>query len=152
MAKLPERRVLRGVINDAISDREEFVEANTPRFGKPDDEAAALIAMTRGQIARYEELERRLSNPKPLTGADHATLSTAVHHARIWRITLLDSWKGTGDKANILACRQDIARLERVEAALGVTPHFTVGGPDPEGSEMVDIFEISRRYKAQEAS
>jgi len=152
MAKLPPRRVLRGVLNDAISDRNEFVDANRPRFGQPDAEAAKLIEMTRGQIARYEELEKRLSDPRPLTAEDHATLSMSVHHARIWRITLLDSWKGTGDKANLLACRQDIARLEKVEAALGVTPHFTVGGPDPEGSELVDIFEISRRYKAQEAS
>lgn len=152
MAKLPPRALLRSVLNDAISDREEFLDAHSRQHGvAPDEETTALIALTKAQIARYEDLERRLPDPRPLTGADEETLATATQHARIWRVGLQDAWRGTGDKANIRACREDVARLEKVEAALGVRPHFTVGGADPEGARMVSIFDLMKTMKPEMA-
>lgn len=152
MAKLPPRALLRGVLNDAISDREEFLDAHRPRHGQAtDDETAALIELTRAQIARYEDLESRLSNPRPLTAADEETLATATQHARIWRVGLQDAWRDTGDKANIRACREDVERLRKVETALGIRPHFITGGAAPEGARMVSIFELMRTMKPETA-
>lgn len=147
--KLPPRKLLRGVLSDAINDREGFLDANRPRHGEPDDKTKALIDKTHEQIAQYKEVEARLDSPQQLNDRDLNIIAMATHHARIWRSTLVDSWKDTGDKQNIRLCREDMERLKKVERALGLTPHFIVGGPDPKGATMVTVAELMRRYDSE---
>lgn len=135
--KLPPRRVLRSIVEDAISDREEF-----------DDEM--VRDETKAIIARYREFLPRLADSAPpLSKEDHDLLVTACRHARIWREGYVESWLGTGEKRIILEARQDVDRVTRTEDALGVVRHWLNGGPEPEGMSSITVFELSKRIKAQ---
>lgn len=133
MAKLPPRRVLRSIVEDAINDREEF-----------DD--CACERQTSEIIARYREFLPRLADGAPALGeADLQLMAYACMHARIWREGYLDSWKGTGDKAVILSARQDVERVTRTEEAMGVVRHWTRGGPLPDDVRDVPLTELMKR-------
>lgn len=132
--KLPPRRILRSIVQDAISDREEM----------GDD---SIREQTAAHIASYRALLPRLADAAPpLTDADRRILVDACRHARIWREGLVDSWRNTGEKAIILGCRQDVDRVTRTQDALGVRRSFLEGGPDPEGIKYVTLQELARRH------
>lgn len=128
--KLPPRSVLRLIVQDAISDRR----------GMRDP---ACATETAAAIASYLAFQPRLADgAPPLCDDDHNVLAQACMHARIWREGLFYSWANTGDKATILECRQDIARVTRTEDALGVVRHFMNGGPTPKGVRSVTLSEL----------
>ena len=130
MARLPPRRMLRSIVQDAISDREEF---DDPEFA----------ARTAASIASYRDLMPKLADAAgPLGPDERHTLARACDHARIWREGLVDAWSGTGDKAAILETRQDVERITRTEDALGVTRHWLSGGPEPEGVRTVTLEQL----------
>ena len=133
MAKLPPRRTLRSIVQDAISDREEF-----------DD--ATIATQTSDIIVRYNAFLPRLADDAPpLSPDDINLLASACMHARIWREGYVDSWIATGEKAIILKARQDVDRVTRTEEALGVVRHWSRGGPMPEGMRNVPLTEIMAR-------
>ena len=133
MAKLPPRRILRSIVQDAISDREEFDDANHRR--EPS-----------GIVLRYRAFLPRLADSAPPLGdEDRELLATACRHARIWREGYLDSWKCTGEKAVLLEARQDVDRVTRTEDALGVVRHWMNGGPMPDDVRSVSILELASR-------
>ncbi len=126
--KLPPRRILRSIVSDAISDREDF-----------DDTTVAEC--TRKTLAEYRAMLEKLSaNAPPLGEHDMRILINACRHARIWRESYYDAWIHTGDKAVLLSAKQDIERVERTEAALGVV-HRELEG------ESISIFELMKRDK-----
>ena len=130
MAKLPPRRILRSIVEDAISDREEYEDAHSRE-------------KTSDLIRRYKALVPRLADDAPpLSDGDRSLLGTACMHARIWRESYVDSWRHTGEKAIILSARQDVERVTRTEEALGIVRHWTMGGPMPEGVRSVPINEL----------
>lgn len=132
--KLPPRRILRSIVQDAISDREEM-----------DDDS--IRDRTAAHIASYEALLLRLADTAPpLTDADREVLVDACRHARIWREGLVDSWRNTGEKAIILGCRQDVDRVTRTQDALGVRRSFLEGGAAPKGMTYVTLQELARRH------
>lgn len=51
-------RLIAVALDDARRDRQAFVDAWTPRYGKPDIEAKKIIRTTNRAIVRYTELER----------------------------------------------------------------------------------------------
>lgn len=133
MAKLPPRRILRSIVEDAISDRDEFDDCNCR-------ETTSEI------IARYKAFLPRLADDAPPLGADDLRLlASACMHARIWREGYVDSWRCTGDKAVILSAKQDVDRVTRTEEALGVVRHWTRGGPMPADVRSVPLTEIMAR-------
>lgn len=137
MRKLPPRRVLRGVVEDAISDREGFFD--------PTIEEETLQA-----IADYRSVLPKLSDKAPpLTKETLAIIAKACTHARYWRDSYLDAYAGTNDKPAILAAKQDIERLEKVEEALGVKVHWTMGGTLPEGTRLVSVFDLMKKDKSE---
>lgn len=132
--KLPPRRVLRSIVEDAISDHEEMQDAD-------------MRDATKAYIASYRALLPRLADSAPpLTQQDREVLVDACRHARIWREGLVDSWRGTGDKATILSCRQDVDRVTRTQDALGVVRSFLEGGAVPDDMRSVSIFDLMRRH------
>lgn len=135
--KLPPRKILRSIVEDAISDREEMQDAD------PSDETRALIGEYRAFIPRLAD------DAPPLSEDDKDILVKACHHARIWREGYLDAWINTGDKPIILAARQDIDRVKRTEEALGVIRHWLRGGIRPAGVTHINILELRTRSKAE---
>lgn len=132
---LPPRRIIRSIVRDALSDREEMLDSD-----------ASTADVSRALIARYSELLPRLEDNAPaLLPEDRSTLDRACVHARIWREGLLDAYAGTGDKGMILKCRQDVDRVKRLEAALGVVR------TDTSAWESVSLSEIRRRAEADPA-
>lgn len=106
--KLPNRRILRGIVEDAISDREEM----------SDDSIAELTA---GQIARYRELLPRLvDKAPPLKDEDRKTLAMATQHARIWREGYLYAVSDTKDIEMINNAKREITKLKQLERALNL--------------------------------
>jgi hypothetical protein len=107
MSKLPNRKVLRGILADAISDREGM---NNPETN----------AETRATISKYRLLQEKLEIPSSIiTEKDKDTLALACFHARIWRESYYDAWSGTGEKEILHTIRNDIAKLDRVERSIG---------------------------------
>lgn len=139
--KLPPRRILRLIVQDAIDDRLGFADAN-----RRDEE---VRSQTLECVREYRAFQPRLSDDAPaLSDADRDLLARACMHARIWREGLVASWQRTGDKATLLEARQDVDRVTRAERALGVQPHWLAGGDLPEGVETVSIFELRQRGTA----
>ena len=130
-AKMPPRRVLRSIVEDAISDRAEFTDIE-----KREETAA--------QVASYKKLLEHINNyARPLDEEDKEVLALACFHARIWRESYLEAWAGTGEKAIIADCKHDIARIDRVEKALGTRIRFA--HEMTENVKMVSIFELMNR-------
>lgn len=130
--KMPPRRILRSIVEDAILDREEF-----------DDPECA--DRTKEFLAMYRTFLPRLSDDGPaMTDADRQTLAYACMHARIWREGYVESWAHTGEKAIILAAKQDVERITRTEESMGVVRHWSRGGPEPEGMRSVSIHELRK--------
>lgn len=128
--KLPPRRILRSIVQDAIEDREAFEDPSVAEY-------------TQKTLAEYRRLLEKLGPASPgLSSDDHRILINACRHARIWRESYYDAWAHTGDKAVILATRQDIDRVNRTEAALGVV-HREIEG------EMISIFDLHKRGSMQ---
>lgn len=135
--KMPERRILRSIVQDAINDRKEISECHRGGCRQADD-----------AVARYGRLLTRLQGVAPMTPEDRDALASACMHARIWREGLVDAWKDTNDKMQKLACRQDLDRVARTEETLGVVRHWTQGGPEPEGMRTITLTELMARTAA----
>ena len=137
--KLPPRRVLRSIVQDAINDREEM-------------EDPEIRDRTLAQLAGYRDFLPRLSdNAPPLSAEDRKLLVTACMHARIWRAGYAEAWAGTGDLAVIQKAKQDVARIDRTEEALGVATPFIVGGKDPAGMTSIDVLSLLAQHRAEAA-
>lgn len=128
--KLPPRRILRSIVQDAISDREEMEDFDSQ-------------AKTMDLIDRYQAFLPRLADDAPpLSSDDRHLLATACMHARIWREGYADAWAGTGDKAVIAKARQRVDRVTRTEAALGVATPFIIGGAEPAGMTTINLSDL----------
>lgn len=128
MRALPKRRVLRSIVQDAISDREEFSD--------PD-----IAEQTAATIASYHDLLPRLADDAPpLSEADRRILASACGNARIWREGYKDAWVGTGEKRILHDAQIDIDRVTRTEEALGLDTS------DPLAAcGTISIFELMKR-------
>ena len=123
---LPPRRILRSIVSDAISDRETFDDVSVAEY-------------TKKTLAEYRAVLKNLAaDAPPLSVDDLRVLTNACRHARIWRESLYDAWIHTGEKAILLSARQDIERIDRTEAALGVV-HRELEGKN------ISIFELMKR-------
>lgn len=128
--KLPPRRVLRCIVQDAISDREEMDDATRRQ-------------QTSSCIDGYKALIDRLSDGSPaLSQSDLLLLGDACRHARIWREGYAEAWQHTGDHAVIQRNRNNVDRITRTENALGITRHFIAGGADPEGMTTISVHDL----------
>lgn len=135
MPKLPNRRILRSIVEDAISDRE--------GFNDPD-----ITDETRRSIEAHRTLLRRLAdNSPPLDDEAKDALALACFHARIWRESYVDSWAHTGEKEIILQARQAVERIDRTEKALGLRYRSTAELLETT-AESVTLDELRRRHAA----
>ena len=129
MVKLPPRRVLRSIVQDAIDDRQAFDDSTVA------EETARTIEQYRALIVNLDQPGRALDEH------DREVLKRACLHARIWREGYLDAWNHTGDKPVILEARQDIDRVTRTEEALGGR-YMTALDRALETAEVVSIFDL----------
>ncbi len=136
--KLPPRRILAGILTDAISDR----------AGMDD---VTIADKTRQQIKDYKELQIFLKGNTPMTNAHRNILANACRHALIWRESYYNAWIDTGDKAVLLEARQDIDRALRTQKALGVTRHWSEGGEIPEGVTSISLFDLMKMTDGETA-
>lgn len=134
MGKLPKRRVLRGIVHDAINDREGF-------------EDPSIADQTKDSIRKYRGLIESLGDQDPPLTADMKDiLAQACHHARYWRESYLDAIAHTGDKEMILQTKQEIAQIERTEVALGVS-YKSAMQIALENAPLVSIFDLVKEHQ-----
>ena len=135
MPKLPPRRILRSIVEDAISDREGFDDPDIA------EETARTIEAHRTLLLRLAD------DAPPLDDEARDALAFACFHARIWRESYVDSWIHTGEKEIILQARQAVERIDRTEKALGLRYRSTAELLETT-AESVTLDELRRRQAA----
>ena len=110
--KLPKRRILRRIVQDAIDDRLCF-------------EDPEIAQRTQDTLNAYRELLPRLADrAPPLHKQDYEVLKQASIHARYWRESLEDAHAHMDDKALKQDLANDVKQLDRLDDALGIiNPH-----------------------------
>lgn len=131
MVKLPPRRILRAIVEDAISDRQAIDDENGP-----------------ADIAAHRALLPKLANTAPpLDDEAKDALAFACLHARLWRESYVESWLGTKDKAVIAQARRDVDKITRTETALGFR-YRSKADVFLENAESVSLFDFMNAMKA----
>jgi hypothetical protein len=126
MSKLPPRRILRGIVCDAIEDRNTFEDPN-------------IEDQTNKYLSDYKNLLKCLGDVSPpLSKENKIVLRSACRHARYWRESFKDAYQHTGDKQVLLEAQRDLDWLSKTEAALGVQYRELKG-------DLVSIFDLKNR-------
>ena len=129
MPKMPNRRTLRSIVMDAISDREGF---DDPTIA---DETARTIVNHKALLARLAD------DAPPMDEETKDALALACLHARIWRESYVEAWQDTGEGEIILKAKQDVERIDRTEKAIGMRYLRMADMPENQG-KLVPLDQI----------